>query len=146
MRTLRLGLVVVLVSLVAFAGSAAAAAPRIVIFSGGTLTHRVVVSDWPAIFRFYTRAATGPSLPDARLAGRPRVRLSLFWGPRWIRFLADGNRPSGLRAGGADQTAFFYPAWHGRPALLDTPSVWDSPRRVSAVALRALGRLGVPIA
>jgi hypothetical protein len=68
----------------------------------------------------------------------------MFWGPRWIAYLARGNKASTLQPSQADQNAVFYPAWHGRPAFFDIPSVWTNPRRVSLRGLAILQSYGVP--
>jgi hypothetical protein len=124
---------------------ASAASPRILLFSGAPLTHPIVISDWQRIFRFYVPTATSARVTRSQLAARPRLRVSLFWGPRWIDYLAHGRDPQTLRPRDADQTARFYPAWHGHAALFDLPSVWRRPRTVPAAALAILGRYGVPL-
>lgn len=127
-------------------GVADAAAPRIVIFSGKSLARPVVISDWQAISRMFEQLvpAHAPVAPRAKLAGRPRLKVSMFWGPRWIDYLREGKRASALRPGQADQFGTFYPAWRGSAALIDLSGAGQSPRVVPSKALAVLKRFGVP--
>lgn len=146
MRTLSVAIATVVAAAVLTAGAAHAAAPRIVIFSGGPIAHQVVISDWEAVFRVVEQIvpARAHVAPRAKLAGRPRVKVSMFWGPRWNDYLAQGKRASALRPGQADQSGSFYPAWRGRPALIDLPWAGQWPRVVPSKALAVLKRFGVP--
>jgi hypothetical protein len=127
------------------AGTATAAAPRIVIISGGSLPHQVVISDWERIFVLVQEVnAHGHAMARAQLRARPKLTLSLFWGPAWNDFLAAGNSPATLRPAQADQRGSFYPAWHGHPAAIDLPWSGPWPRLVPAKALAILRRYGVP--
>jgi hypothetical protein len=127
------------------AGTATAAAPRIVIISGGSLPHQVVISDWERIFVLVQEVnAHGHAMARTQLRARPQLTLSLFWGPAWNDFLAAGNSPATLRPAQADQRGSFYPAWHGHPAAIDLPWSGPWPRLVPAKALAILRRYGVP--
>jgi hypothetical protein len=126
-------------------GVARAAAPRIVIVSGKPLAHRVVIANWSAIFAVVERVDNARVAPVGRLAGRPRLKVSMFWGPRWVAYMRQGKRASGLRPRQADQFGTFYPAWRGRAALIDLPWAGRWPRIVPAKALATLERFGVPI-
>lgn len=68
----------------------------------------------------------------------------MFWGPRWVAYLREGKRASALRLKQADQFGSLYPAWHGRPALIDLPWAGRWPRVVPAKAQATLARFGVP--
>jgi len=68
----------------------------------------------------------------------------MFWGPRWIDYLKEGNRASALRPRQADQSGSFYPAWRGRPALIDLGWAGRWPRVVPPNALAILERFGIP--
>jgi hypothetical protein len=135
----------VLALLAATAASASAAAPRIVIFSGKPLAQRIVIDDWQRIFRFYVPANTTNTIRGAQLAARPHLRVSLFWGPRWIDYLAKGNDARTLWPSQADQNAVFYPSWQGQPALFQIPSMQRRPHPVPAMALAVLQSYGVPV-
>jgi len=69
----------------------------------------------------------------------------MFWGPGWNDYVRQGKDPKALRPGQSDQTGRFYPAYHGRPALLDLGWAGGWPRHVPPVALAVLKRFGVPI-
>lgn len=146
MRILSVAIAAIVCTAALAAGGAHAAAPRIVIFSGKPIGHQVVISDWQAIFRVFdqTVPARARVAPRAKLAGRPRLRISMFWGPRWIDYLNQGNRASALQPGQADQSGSFYPAWRGRPASIDLPWAGQWPRVVPFKALVTLKRFGVP--
>ena len=126
------------------AGSAAA--PRIVIFSGAPLEHQIVVSDWHAIFAVTQATVGAPAVPRRRLAGRPSLRVSMFWGPGWNDYVRQGGDPKALRPAQADQVGRFFPAHHGRAALFDLPWAGHWPRRVPPAALSVLKRFGIPVA
>jgi hypothetical protein len=125
---------------------ARAAAPRIVIVSGKPMAHQIAIVNWTAIFRVVEPVASAPNVKRAQLAGRPRLRLSMFWGPRRVDYLAAGHRAAALRPQDADQQGSFYPAWHGRPAAIDLPWAGSWPRVVPAKALAILKRYRVPVA
>lgn len=144
MRTLSVAIVTITVAAALAAGTAHAAAPRIVIFSGEPVAHQVVISDWLSILRVVERVLPARVAPRAELAGRPRLRVSMFWGPGWVDYLREGGRASALRPGQADQFGTFYPAWHGRPALIDLRWVGQWPRVVPPKALAILKGFGVP--
>jgi hypothetical protein len=59
----------------------------------------------------------------------------MFWGPRWVDYLAAGHRAAALRPQDADQQGSFYPAWRGRPAAIDLPWAGSWPRLLPAKAL-----------
>ena len=139
-----LALAVMLAVVASVPGEADAAAPRIVIVSGAPLTRQVVIADWKRIFEVFAQIAPAPAVPRSELADRPRLRLSLFWGPRWITYLAEGNSPRKLRPSQADQSGSFYPAYGAQPAAIDLPWAGRWPRVVPQRAVRILGRFGVP--
>lgn len=137
-------LIVLLASVASMPGNADAAAPRMVIVSGGPLARQVVISDWKRIFRIVGQVSPAPMVPRSELAGRPRLKLSLFWGPRWITYLANGKSPRALRPAQADQHGGYYPAYGARAAAIDLPWAGRWPRAVPQPALRILARFGVP--
>lgn len=123
---------------------AQAAAPRILIVSGKPLARQVVISDWEKIFVVVQEIASARPAPRAQLAGRPRLTVSMFWGPRWNEYLDSGKPASALRPRHADQYGSFYPAWRGRRAMIDLPWAGRWPRPVHAKALTILRQHGVP--
>lgn len=146
MKRLLLALLAGVAALLASASVAQAAAPRIVIISGEPLKRQIVISDWEKIFQIVAEVAPARPVPRTQLANRPRLKLSMFWGPRWNEYLASSKPASALRPRQADQTGSLYPAWRGRPALIDLlPWAGRWPRPLSAKALAILKRYGVPI-
>jgi hypothetical protein len=139
-------LLVLLAAALADGGAAAApaAAPRILIVSGDTLDRPIVFSDWGRISRVVAAIAAARPLPRTELGDRPRLRLSLFWGSRWIEFVRTGKSPAALRPRQANQHGAFYPARDGRAAAIDLPWAGRWPRAVPGAALRILAGLGVP--
>lgn len=146
MRILRVAIAAMVAAAVLTAGAADAAAPRIVIFSGKPLAQPIVISAWKAIFRVFEELvpARARVAPRADLAGRPRLKVSMFWGPRWIDYLREGKRSSTLRPRQADQFGSFYPAWRGRDALIDVSGSGQSRRVVPPRALAVLRQFRVP--
>jgi len=141
-------IVIALIAVLAVAagvpGEADAAAPRIVIVSGAPLTRQVVISDWKRIFKVVSEVSPAPVVSRSKLAGRPRLRLSLFWGPKWIAYLANGRSPRALRPAQADQHGSYYPAYGSRVAAIDLPWAGRWPRAVPRAALRILAGFGIP--
>jgi hypothetical protein len=146
MQRVLLLILAVLTAVVVVAPAAQAAAPRIVIVSGKPMAHQIAISSWTAILRIVEPVASAPNVKRAQLVGRPRLRLSMFWGPRWVDYLAAGHRAAALRPQDADQQGSFYPAWHRRPAAIDLPWAGSWPRLVPAKALRTLKHYGIPVA
>jgi hypothetical protein len=140
----RLAATVAVLALVAVS-PASAAAPRIVIFSGGPLRHQIVISDWRSIFAVTQATVGARAAPRAQLAHRPSLRVSMFWGPGWNEYIREGKDPRALRPGQSDQTGWFFPAYRGRPALMDLQWSGRGPRHVPPPALSVLKRFGVPI-
>lgn len=124
---------------------AQAAAPRIVIVSGVPLERQVVISDWGRIFTIVAEIAPARPAPRVQLEGRPRLKISMFWGPRWNDYLKSGKPAAALRPRQADQFGSFYPAWRGRRTMIDLPWAGRWPRPVSAKALTILRRYGIPV-
>ncbi|HET7130572.1 MAG TPA: hypothetical protein VFJ93_16015 [Gaiellaceae bacterium] len=110
------------------------------------MVHQIAISNWTAIFRVVEPVASAPNVKRAQLVGRPRLRLSMFWGPRWVDYLAAGHSAAALRPQDADQQGSFYPAWHGRPAAIDLPWAGTWPRLVPAKALAMLKHYRIPVA
>ena len=145
MKRLRLALLVAVAVFASSVGVAQAAAPRIVIISGKPLTKQVVLSHWESIFSVVQEIARSRAASRAQLADRPRLKVSMFWGPVWNDYLASGKPASALRPRDADQFGSFYPAWQRKPAMIDLPWAGRWPRLVPAKALTILKRYSVPI-
>ena len=146
MKRLAVALAVAVAVLVSSAGIAHAAAPRIVIISGRPLGRQIVISDWRKIFTIVDGIAGARPVSRGQLADRPRLKFSMFWGPRWNDYLRSGGDPTALRPRQADQTGYLYPGWRGRRAMIDlVPWAGEWPRPLSPKALTVLKQFGVPI-
>ncbi len=145
MKRLSIAIAALAVAAALGAGTASAAAPRIIIVSGEPLAQQVVIANWQSIFAVVDEVANARVVQRRQLAGRPSLKVSMFWGPRWNDYLSKGNRASALRPRHADQFGSFYPAWRGRPAAIDLPWAGRWPRVVPAKALAILKRFGVPL-
>ncbi len=127
-------------------GSSKAATPRLIMVSGQPLSSPVTLSNWDEIGRFIQAAVNeSPAADRAYLAGRPSLRLALFWDARlWEPYIRRGRLAS-LRPDQANQFGRFYPAADGRPAAIDLPWTGQWPKQPNAAALAILERHGVPV-
>jgi hypothetical protein len=146
MWRLLLVLIVVATSFGASSTPAGAAAPRIVIISGAPLRAQVVIADWGRIGTIVGEIAGARPAPRAGLTRRPRMKISMFWGHGWNDYLRSGKPASALRPRDANQFGSLYPAWRGRPAMIDLPWAGSWPRPLSAKARTILRQHGVPMA
>lgn len=129
----------------ALAGSAEAAAPRLIIVTGEPLAQPILVSDAEEVFELYGSFFEGPSIDRASLVGRPFLRLALFWDNRlWEPYVREG-RLDELRPDQANQVGRFYPAVGREPALVDVPGHGQWPKRATAEALRIFEAARVPV-
>jgi hypothetical protein len=139
----------VLVAIVALAlglaGSASAAAPRLIMVSGDSLAEPLLISGAEDVFTLYGAFFEGRPVDRSEAAGRPSLRLGLFWNNLlWEPYVEDG-RLDELRFEQANQFGRFYPATEGKPALVDVPGYGQWPKVVNDRALRILEAHGVPL-
>jgi hypothetical protein len=102
-----------LLALLAVATPAQAAAPRYIMVSGPGLKKPVMLANWRQNLAVMMEMVNGRKLdPEQRatLPGRPRLRLSLFWG--WPA------HPRPTRPSQTDQVGWFYPAQGVFPAVV----------------------------
>jgi hypothetical protein len=123
------------------------AAPEIVIVYGDPLPEPRIIADWEENHRLLLSVAGAPSpsplgLPPAPLAGRPALRLALFWGISWRATAQSPERLRALRPEQANQQGLFYPATADAPAHLAVGSIAGA---VSDSGLAVLRRHGVPV-
>jgi hypothetical protein len=150
-----LGLAAVLASGAAAARTASSrsafAAPEIIIVYGEPLREPRVIADWAENHKLLLSAAGptasvlgGPATPAAIVApaGRPALRLALFWGAAWRSTAASPARLRALRPEQANQQGLFYPATDGAPAHLMVGTISGT---VSDSGLAVLRRHGVPV-
>jgi hypothetical protein len=114
--------------------------------SGPPLSSPVTLSNWDEIGRLVQAVANeSPAADRASLAGRPSLRLALFWDARiWEPYIRQGRLAS-LRPEQANQFGRFYPAADGRPAAIDLPWTGRWPKQPNTAALAILERHGVPV-
>ncbi len=143
-RVVAIAIAVALMAIIS-ADPADASEPRIIIVSGKPLTHEVVISNWNVIATMVRSVVNGRVDRTDPLSGRPRLKVSMFWGGRWLQYMNRGKPPSALRPQQANQFGSFYPAWRGRPAVMALPWVGGWPRVVPARALAILKSYDVPI-
>lgn len=124
---------------------AAAAVPRLLMFDGRPLARPVVLSDWKEIFRFQQAVLSSPDADPRGLRNRPSLRVSLFWGPKWNDYMENRRPLSKLRSRDADTFGRFYPAWRGRPAVVDLSFAEHGAKRASPSALAILKRHRIPV-
>lgn len=137
-------LAVLTVALVATA-PALAAAPRLIMVSGGALERPVLLSDAGEVVELYSSFFRGTAVDRASLGERPSLRLGLLWDNRlWEPYVRAG-RLGELRPGQANQVGRFYPAVGDKPALVDVPGYGRWPKLAGAQALSILERRGVPV-
>lgn len=124
-----------------------AAAPRLLMVTGPGLSKPVLLTSWTEISEFVQAAANeSPATAREALAGRPSLRLALFWDATiWEPYIRERKLAS-LRPSDATQFGSFYPAANGRSAALDLPWTGQWPKQPNARALAILERHGVPVA
>jgi hypothetical protein len=130
-------LLVSVVTALAVATPADAAAPRFILVTGPGLVRPVVLGDWRANLDLYTSMLNMPRVRRPP-SSRPRYDLALFWGVP--------ARPVPARPGAASQHGTYWPAAGSRPAVIELQLAGTLvPRAASPRALRVLARHGVPI-
>ncbi|GAC1689755.1 MAG: hypothetical protein NVS9B3_08340 [Gemmatimonadaceae bacterium] len=92
-------------------------APWLIIVDGPSLDHRVMMDDWSDNQQLLAGLGPAVSISDRGLRQRPRLRLSLFWEPRFLG-LPPHAALTTLAPDDADQTGYFYPAYGGAPAVV----------------------------
>jgi hypothetical protein len=138
-------LVLAIVLALGLAGSAPAAAPRLIMVDGESLHGPVLISDHEAGFELYQEFLDGRPVDRSALTGRQSLRLGLFWDDRlWEPYVEEG-RLEELRFEQANQVGRFHPAIDGQRALVDVPGHGHWPKMANGTALRILEAHGVPI-
>lgn len=145
MRRVAVAVVTVAVALV-IATAAIAAAPRLILVDQGGLELPVVLADWSENGTFLSEWLRARPVAGRSLKGRPSYRLSFMWGPFWSDFVASRESLRAVRPSDTEFHGWFWPAWRGRPALVDPDhGVLVGARRATPTQLRILRRSGVPI-
>ena len=108
--------------------------------SGRCLAQPVLLDDWSENLNLLASLQGGATKRKIVLAGRPRLRLALYWGAQWLHG-APPTRPSQ-----AQQFGWLYPAWHSQPPVVQLRLAGvTTPRVVPRAALRILARHRVPL-
>ncbi len=140
-RSVLVGAIVAALAALVPALPASAAAPRLVMISGGSLSHPIILDDWDENLTLMTAASESAGLAALDLASRPSFQVAYFWGPTWADYVAAGNPIQALRPEDANQHGRFYPAFgSARPLLTFEGSV----RALSPEGVAVLARHGVP--
>jgi len=147
-RVILLGVLLV-VALATSTSTALAAAPRIMMVYGAPLTKPVVVSNWGDNATIMVATSDSSSMVRARLKGRPSLRVAMFWGLYWMRYMQHHKPLTAVHPTQANQYARFYPAYGTAPALFvfdSIPGPYTSLiRRVGRMGLAVFTRYGVPV-
>ena len=134
------------------ANEATVAAPRIIMFYGPPLTHRIYLTDWDENVRLMValKEPAGEKIVDR---DRPHINVALFWNDlAWRRFPGDSAALNGdstalnrLKPENG-QGARFLPAHGGLPAVFDYYSAGSQPglRRIAPWGLAILSVHGIP--
>jgi hypothetical protein len=125
--------------------------PAIIVFEGGSLHRRVVVTDQSVNSRLLLGRGNlkiGRDVAYRELSSRPYLEVWLYWGSHWQAVARDSNAVKNLRESAANQHGRFYPAsgTKGALLLLDATGMADRSCRSEADdVLDALKPYGIPI-
>ena len=125
------------------------AAPGVIIFSGGSLRSRIVLSNWQENQRLMA-ALTEPVLATrTSLNPRPHIDIAMYWGAEWSRFATTPESLVVLARLHEPQLGAYYPAIRGQPAIwMFSPIAGTAggARVVSDEAASILRKHGLPAA
>lgn len=127
--------------------SASRAAPWAIVFSGPLLRNRVVLGDWDENHKLMSAASSPILVGSQALRDRPKISVSMFWGPDWQYLRRHPESLATLDTNRATQRGVFYPAHRERSALLVLDSVYGAAGHSSVMkadGLAILERHGVP--
>lgn len=128
------------------ASAARAAAPRLILVDQCTLGRPLVLADWGGNGTLLVEWHSGRPVGPAALRGRPSFRLSFMWGQRWNDYVESGRPLRALRPSDTEFHGRFWPAWRGRPAVLEPGhGVLVGPHTATRAQLRILAAAGVPV-
>jgi hypothetical protein len=110
-----------LLAVLVAAPAAFAAAPRIILVTGGGLARPAVLADWQENLAIMQSASNQADAKSEDLATRPSYRVAMFWDPGWDHYMRARKDPSALRLKEANQFAHYYPptATHGAVFAFD---------------------------
>jgi hypothetical protein len=118
-----------------------AAAPRIILVTGGALNRPAVLADWQENLAIMQAAADPVDARLEDLGSRHSYRVALFWGSEWNRYMQGGRDPGALRPEEANQFARYYPPTAINGAVL----AFDAIPGPGAPPLRRLDNQGVAV-
>lgn len=128
----------------AFAVPAEAAAPRLIMVYGSSLSRPVLLTDWEENRRVL--GVEEPRVAPDELAGQPYFELALFWGPGWDESVRDGKPLHVLRPEQANQHARLYPGIGDADGFIvfrSIPGPGSLVRRVTPEGAEILAQHGV---
>lgn len=141
--------VLLLVALTTSTELALAKGPRIMMVYGAPLTKPVVVSNWSDNATIMFAVPDSSSIMHSTLTHRPFLRVAMFWGLYWMRYMQHHKPLAAVHPAQADQFARLYPAYGSAPALFvfdSIPGPYTSlVRRIGPNGLATLARYGIPL-
>lgn len=140
-RTVLVGVTAATLAVLVSTIPVSAAAPRLVMIYGGSLSHPIILDDWNENLTLMLAARESAWLASLDLGSRPSFQVAYFWGPTWADYMAAGKPIQAIRPEDANQHGRFYPAvGSARPLLTFKGSV----RALSPEGVALLARHGVP--
>src|SRR5437016_5038068 len=85
------------------------AGPRFIMFYGPPNQTPVVLDDWRENMQLMLALNDAPGVEVGELRDRPSLKVAMFWGPEWERFVESRRPLSELDPLNADQFGRFYP-------------------------------------
>jgi hypothetical protein len=125
-----------------------AAAPRIMIIYGGTLTQPIILVDWQENLQLMSSVSDVAQVTPADLAQRPYFQVAMFWGPDWVQYIDDGHDPTTLRPDQATQHGLLYPGYGAAPPIFQFDSIpgpGPLTRQITSQGIDILSHHGVPV-
>ena len=99
----------VLFVIIASAATANAAAPHIIIFYAEAVSKPLILAGSENLEFMVSIDQESTILPE-ELKGRPFLKVAFFWGPKWLKYMAEGKPLEQLKAEDAEQRGRYYPA------------------------------------
>ena len=124
--------------------TAVAAAPHIIVITGDSLSHPVVLSDWNQNNRFMASFVDGEIIKSENLKDRPYLEVSLFWGSEWQNYVKAGHSLSDLNPTRGNQQGRLYLATNRAPAAVSLNGLFA--RKLNDDGISVLAQQGIHVA